>query len=140
MTSARTMLLTLCWLALAPAVSQSATLYDDLGGETGIRTIVDLSLQRWLVDPRIASTFADSNMDRLRHFLAEQFCQLTDGPCSYTGRSMAAAHRGLDLNRAQFNALTEDLQDAMSEVGIGFHTQNRLIAKLAPMQRDVVTQ
>ena len=79
-------------------------------------------------------------MDRFRHLLAEQVCQLADGPCNYTGRSMAAAHRGLDLTRAQFNAGAEDLQDAMTAVGVGYHTQNRLIAKLAPMQRDVVTQ
>ena len=140
MTSPRRIFLALCWLAFAPAIGHAATLYDDLGGEAGIRTIVDLSVQRWLADPRVASTFADSNMDRLRHFLAEQFCQLADGPCTYSGRSMVAAHRGLDLNRAQFDAVTEDLQDALTEAGIGFHTQNRLIAKLAPMQRDVVTQ
>ncbi len=129
-----------CWLGLAMASSHAATLYDDLGGEPGIHAIVEQSVQRWLADPRIASTFADSNMDRLRHFLAQQFCTVADGPCTYTGHSMAAAHRGLDLDQAKFNALTEDLQDAMTAVGVGFHTQNRLIAKLAPMQRDVVTR
>ena len=128
------------WLSFASAGSHAETLYDDLGGETGVHAIVEQAMQRWLADPRIAPTFADSNIKRLSRLLVQQFCQLTGGPCHYTGRDMASAHRALGLNRAQFNALAEDLQDAMTFVGVGFHTQNRLIAILAPMQRDVVTQ
>jgi hemoglobin len=133
----------LCALATglcAAAPSANAALYDDLGGAAGIQAIVDKAVPRWLADPRVGPTFAETNMDRFRRLLAEQLCQLTDGPCRYTGRSMAASHRGLNLSQMQFNAVAEDLQDAMTDAGIGFHTQNRLIAKLAPMQRDVVTR
>jgi hemoglobin len=37
----------------------------------------------------------------------------------------------------QFNALVEDLQKAMSERGIPFRAQNKLLAKLAPLHRDI---
>ena len=53
---------------------------------------------------------------------------------------MAAAHQGLDLSRAKFNAVAEDLQTAMRQIGIPYWTQNRLMALLAPMQRDIVTK
>ena len=138
MRHARLVLFAAALCAAAPAAR--AELYDDLGGEAGIRSIVDHAVPRWLADPRVGPTFADTNMDRFRRLLADQFCQITDGPCHYAGRNMVAAHRGLDLTRAQFNALAEDLQDAMEESGVAYHTQNRLLAKLAPMQRDVVTQ
>ena len=117
-----------------------AELYDDLGGQAGMQAIVDHAIQRWLADPRVGPTFADTNMDRFRRLITDQLCQVAGGPCRYAGRTMAAAHRGLDLTRAQFNAVAEDLQDAMEDSGVAYHTQNRLLAKLAPMQRDMVAQ
>ena len=51
---------------------------------------------------------------------------------------MREVHQGLKLKQADFNALTEDLQDAMQESNINYSTQNKLIAKLAPMYRDIV--
>ena len=140
MPSMRLLLLTLgLAAAMLPQVAQ-AELYDDLGGATGIQGIVEHVVPRWLADPRVGPTFADTNMTRFRRLLAEQLCQVSDGPCHYSGRDMAAAHRGLDLHQAQFNAVTEDLQAAMDELGIAYHVQNRLVARLAPMQRDVVTR
>ncbi|HEX2940070.1 MAG TPA: hypothetical protein VHO91_03420, partial [Rhodopila sp.] len=58
----------------------------------------------------------------------------------YKGRPMAAAHEGLDLNQAKFNAVAEDLQTAMEQVGIPYWTQNRLMARLAPLEHDIVTK
>jgi hemoglobin len=53
---------------------------------------------------------------------------------------MAATHKGLHLHNADFNAVVEDLQKAMDALSIPFPTQNRLLARLAPMQRDIVTR
>lgn len=51
---------------------------------------------------------------------------------------MKAAHADLNLAPRHFNALVEDLQDAMDAEHVSFWTQNRLLALLAPMHRDVV--
>ena len=125
---------------LAGSAPARATLYDDLGAQPGIDRIVAAAAARFLADPRVAQTFDDTNMDRFKHLLAAQLCQISGGPCVYHGRDMASAHRGLALNRAQFNALAEDLQAAMGTEGIGYHTQNRLLAILAPMERDIVSR
>jgi hemoglobin len=124
-------------LTAAPA---RAALFDDLGGEAGIGHIVSLATARFLGDPRIAATFGNTNMDRFQRMLTAQLCQVAAGPCVYKGHDMVAAHHGLDINQAQFNALVEDLQDAMTASGVAYHAQNRLLALLAPMQRDVVTR
>ena len=76
----------------------------------------------------------------MKRLLAEQICDLTNGPCEYSGQTMKASHKGLALDTADFNALVENLQDAMDDEGVGFRTQNRLLAILAPMHRDVVTE
>ena len=115
-------------------------LYRDFGERAGLERIIDDATDRWVADDRIKDTFDDINLDRLKRHLVDQFCELTGGPCKYKGRDMYHAHKGLHLNNAQFNALVEDLQLAMNKYEIPFHTQNRLLVMLAPMQRDVVTR
>jgi hemoglobin len=116
------------------------SLYQDLGGHDGIVKIANQTADNFLADDRIKHTFDDTNMDRFRAMLADQFCQLTGGPCVYKGHDMKAAHKGLHLGTADFNAVVEDLQDAMSKCDVPFRTQNRLLALLAPMKRDIVTK
>ena len=109
-------------------------------GRAGVDRIVDGMLDRSIVDPRIAETFARSDMVRVRRTLKEQFCYILGGGCDYTGRDMASSHADLGLEPADMGALVENLQAAMTTEGVGFHTQNRFLAKLAHMRRDVVTR
>ena len=134
------MLLAAALLGLVTPAFADDTLFTDMGGQPGIDKLVDASVDAYLADPRIAALFGESNIDRVRAEFKVQFCQVAGGPCQYAGHDMAAAHKGLHLTNADFNAVVEDLQDAMSKVGIGFATQNRFLARLAPMQREVVTK
>ncbi len=93
-----------------------------------------------LADPRIKDSFTDIDMKNLAMRLEEQFCELSGGPCQYKGKDMVEIHDGLNITRAQFNALAEDLQIAMETVGVPSRYQNKLVAKLAPMQRGIVTK
>lgn len=126
-------------LLSAPAQADD-TLYADMGGKAGIDRMVDEVEKVYLADPRIKDIFSESNMERLNAKLKEDFCMVAGGPCIYTGHSMEAAHKGLHLTNANFNALVEDLQTAMDTCGIAFATQNRFLARLAPMQHQVVTK
>jgi hemoglobin len=53
---------------------------------------------------------------------------------------MLQSHRDLEIRRADFNALVEVLQEAMDARGIPFATQNALLARLAPLHREIVTR
>ena len=65
---------------------------------------------------RIKAIFDESNIDRLRAEFKVQFCQVAGGGCDYKGHYMTAAHKGLHLTNADFNAVVEDLQAAMDKV------------------------
>jgi len=126
-------------IAAAPARADD-TLFQDMGGQDAIAKIASDTTDNFLADDRIKATFDNTNMDRFRKLLAEQFCVVAGGPCTYTGRNMHDAHKGLHLDNADFNAVVEDLQKAMDKDGVSFATQNRFLARLAPMQHDVVTK
>ena len=127
-------------LALSMPVHAEDTLFADMGGQAGIDKIVDASVDNYLADDRIKAIFDESNMDRLRAEFKVQFCQVAGGGCDYKGHNMTAAHKGLHLTNSDFNAVVEDLQNAMDKVGVPFATQNRFLARLAPMQHQVVSR
>jgi hemoglobin len=128
-----------CAVALAaPARAADDATFHGLGGKPGIRKIVDTLVPLLLADPRIKESFTDIDMKNLALRLEEQFCQLSGGPCQYKGKDMTEIHDGLNITVAQFNALAEDLQLAMERNGVAPRFQNKLLARLAPMQRDIV--
>ena len=129
-------------LVTSPRAAQSAdaTLFQDLGGIDGITRIVDALAELYLTDDRIKATFEDINIPRLKGRLVLQFCVLAGGPCVYKGASMHTVHQGYKITVAQFNALVEDLQIAMERQNIPYWTQNRLLAVLAPMEREIVSR
>ncbi|MFK7699612.1 group I truncated hemoglobin [Pseudomonas caspiana] len=114
------------------------SLYQALGQRAGIQRIVEGMLIIAVKDERIGERFKKIDIVRLRDKLVEQLCVEAGGPCKYTGDTMAEAHKGQNLTRSDFNALVEDLIDAMDAEGISVPDQNRLIARLAPMRGEVI--
>ncbi len=134
-------------LLAQPAFAQTGTpmdtapagLYQALGEKPGITRLMDDFVNRLVKDPRIGGHFKDVKPAALKESLTDQICQLSGGPCKYEGADMKSAHADMDINKGHFNALVEVLQSAMDAQGIPFAQQNRLLALLAPMHRDVIT-
>lgn len=119
---------------------EGTAMWEAFHGAEGVSRIVDAFVDRNVADPRIAGAFVSHDLVRIRRTLKEQFGYILGGPVTYTGRDMASSHRDLGLQAADMGALVENLQIAMSEEGVAFRAQNRFLAKLAPMRRDVVTR
>ena len=125
-------------LGQAPAADDS--LYLAWGRTAGIQAVMDDFFTRLQADARTAPHFKDASRKHLVKQLTDQLCQQAGGPCLYDGPTMAEAHRGQDIGKADFNALVEVLQTSMTAKGIAFGAQNRMLARLAPMHRDIVTR
>ena len=126
----------------APAASAVAsaddTLFRALGGQAGIARIVGDFVPRLVADPRLSEFFKKARQEHLEQMLAQQFCQVSGGGCAYTGLPMKLAHQDMDISKGDFNALVEVLQASMDAQGVPFATQNQLLARLAPMHREIV--
>ncbi len=123
--------------AAAPA---PAGLYQVLGEKPGIARLMDDFVDRAVQDPRIGAHFMDTKPAALKESLTDQICQISGGPCQYDGADMKSAHADMDITKGHFNALVEVLQAAMHAQGIPFAQQNRLLALLAPMHRDIINR
>ena len=135
----RTILLaSIVGLALVQAVSAEERLYDELGGAAKLNATVEEFVDIMLEDKRINFAFAQADLRIFKERLYTQLCALAGGPCDYEGRDMKTAHEKLAVDNAQFNALAEDLYKAMERAGVNYRAQNKLMALLAPMQKDIV--
>ncbi len=119
--------------------SADDSLYQSLGQKQGLVAIADDFMPRLLQDPRMAPFFAKTNAQNFKEQLVNQLCQVAGGPCVYKGVDMKTAHQEMDINKAHFNALVEVLQQSMDAQKIPFSVQGKLLAKLAPMHRDIIT-
>lgn len=115
-----------------------SSLFAAMGGEKVLKASVDRFADIVVADHRIDFTFADTDLSKFKFLLYEQLCELSGGPCRYSGRDMATAHAKLAITTAEFNALAEDLYLALGQSGVAYRQQNKLMALLAPMQRQIV--
>ncbi len=124
--------------ATAPVISTDGKLFAAFGGREGLVKIVDDLFVIVDADPRINTFFEPAKRQQTKARLVEQFCVVLGGGCTYSGKDMKAAHKNLGIQKADFNALVENLQKAMDKNGVPFSAQNKLLAALAPQHRDVV--
>jgi hemoglobin len=115
------------------------SLYQAFGEKAGLTALMDDFVKRLVADKRIGSFFKDTNQANLAQQLTDQLCMLSGGPCTYAGAPMKEVHADMDITKGDFNALVEVLQVSMDAKGIPFGAQNRMLARLAPMHREVVT-
>ena len=125
-------------LALGSVAQAEATLYEQIGGEPVLRKTVEEFMIIMEKDDRINFAFGNTDITKFKQLLFEQLCNITGGPCAYTGRTMKESHEKLDVDNAMFNALAEDVYLAFDRAGVPYRLQNKVMAIFAPMQRDIV--
>jgi len=131
------------WLMMAccacsSAAHAKATLYARLGGAPGVAAIAATLIDRVAADPVTGPSFKDSKLERIKRLLAEQICDLSGGPCHYSGDPMKEVHAGHHISEAQFYVMVDTLRDVLKERHVALGARNELLRLLAPMKRDVV--
>ncbi len=113
------------------------SLYLQLGERTGIADVVEDLLYLIVDDERINQQFKGMNVAQFHRNLTDQLCELSGGPCEYSGREMRELHAAMRITDTQFNALAENLILAMEENHVPITAQNRLIKQLLPLYPDI---
>ena len=125
-------------LTVGGPAAAGASLYVRLGGQSAIESISATLIDRVVADPVMGRTFKGTKLPRIKQKLAEQLCELTGGPCKYSGDPMTEVHAGHNITEADFYGMVQSLRTLLRERGTGLAETNELLRLLAPMKREVV--
>ena len=117
---------------------KSTTLYNTLGGHEVMVALVDDFYARVLADARIGHYFEHMNMDRQREHQAAFISQVLGGPEQYSGRSMVEAHAGLDLRKADFDAVASHLEASLEALGVEQTHIDTVMSRIAKLEREIL--
>ena len=111
-------------------MTETTTLYEQLGGEAAVNAAVDIFYRKVLTDHRINRFFDDVDMikqaAKQKAFLTMAF----GGPHNYTGEDMRKGHAHLvklGLDDSHFDAVIENLGATLVELNV----PQELIAQVA---------
>jgi hemoglobin len=117
------------------------TLYKRIGGYDAIAAVTDDFLGRLANDPLIAPFFrghSQSTIGKLRMLVIEQVCAATGGPCTYTGRDMKTAHKGLGITEEQWNASVRHFTATLEKFSVPAKEKGELLGIVGSLKGDIV--
>ena len=127
-----------------PAVVDSTSLYERLGGIYAIATVVDDFIERLVVNdvlnanPAIDEARASVPKAGLKYRVTELMGQVTGGPQTYTGRSMQESHAHLNITEEEWQAMLADFQATLDHFEVPAQEQEELIAIVESTKPDIV--
>jgi hemoglobin len=124
--------------SVSVAAEPKASLYERLGGTGPITAVVGKFVAIVGGDKRINGYFAKADLVNLKKQLVDQVCQASGGPCTYTGKDMKTTHKGMKVTTAAFNALVEDLVQALDTFNVPEQEKGELLSVLGPMGKDII--
>jgi hemoglobin len=119
-------------------------LYDRLGGVYSIATVVDDFIERLLVNhtlnanPAIAEARSRVPKAGLKFHVTALVCEVTGGPCKYTGRAMKESHQQLNITEGQWQAMVDDFRKTLDKFNVPAKEQEELITIVGSTKRDIV--
>ena len=131
------------------------TLYERLGGEAGIRAIVDDVTERAANDPRVNFSRANvqgtffggspkawdpspANVARFKDHMVQFISLAAGGPTKYTGRDIGPVHKGMRITNNEFDAFVGDLKATMDRLNIAAREQRDLLAIVETTRKQIV--
>lgn len=115
------------------------SLYDQIGGVTGVTRMVDDFYARVMADEALAPYFQNAPMPKLRSMQVELFAAALDGPVTYSGRSIAHAHHHLAITLADYQRFVSHLFNTLAGCRFSDQDSYEIIGRLNLFTNDVVS-
>jgi len=129
---------------IASSAAQPSSLYDRLGGVYPIAAVVDDFIERLLVNttlnanPAIRDARAHVPKQGLKFQVTALVCQVTGGPCHYTGRSMKSAHARLNISEQEWRQMLAEFRKTLNKFSVPAAEQTELVAIVNSTKSDIV--
>ncbi len=122
---------------------ENRSLFERLGGSSGIRALVEDVVARHMENPIIRARFRPylETPERLAA-TKQHLCNFLEagagGPAKYAGRSMLDAHRGMNVSEAEYMAAIDDILAALRKRAVDDQTQRDVLAVAYSLKGEIL--
>lgn len=121
-------------------------LYERLGGLRGITLVTDDFIDRLVANetlnqnPAIDAGRKHSPALYLKFQVSILVCEVTGGPCKYTGLSMKDAHAHLNISEKEWGVMTAEFKKSLDKFNVPAAEQNALFEIVGKTKTDIVVR
>jgi hemoglobin len=122
------------------------TLYERLGGLKGITMVSDDFINRLVVNktlnknPAIDAGRKNSPPPYLKFQVAQLVCEVSGGPCKYTGKAMKEAHAHLNISEKEWSIMASEFKRSLDKFKVPAAEQKELIEIVEKTKADIVVR
>jgi hemoglobin len=119
-------------------------LYDRLGGMRGIAMVVDDFINRLVANktlnknPAINAGRKSSPAPYLKFQVATMMCEVTGGPCKYTGMAMKESHAHLNITENEWKIMAGEFKKSLVKFKVPAAEQKELFDIVGTTKSDIV--
>jgi hemoglobin len=119
------------------------SLYERLGGATGIATLVDDIVAAHLANPTIRARFlpyleTPERLAVIKGHLRNFLGMGSGGPERYEGKGMAGAHRGMNISAEEYMAAVDDILTVLEKHEVDAQTRSEVLAIAYSLKGEIL--
>ncbi len=128
------------------AAATKAPLYERLGGMKGISLVVDDFIDRLVVNrtlnknPAIDAGRKRSPAPYLKVQVSQLVCEVSGGPCKYTGKDMKSAHVHLNISEKEWDVMAGEFKKSLDKFRVPAAEQDELFEIVGKTRADIVVR
>ncbi|HEU0199452.1 MAG TPA: group 1 truncated hemoglobin [Burkholderiaceae bacterium] len=131
-------------VAQQPAAVAKPPLYERLGGLKSISLVVDDFIDRLVANktlnknPAIDAGRKSSPAPYLKVQVAQLVCEVTGGPCKYTGKDMKSSHAHLNISEKEWDVMAGEFKKSLNKFKVPAAEQSELFEIVGKTKPDIV--
>lgn len=103
---------------MSDGATMTQTLYEQMGGESKLRAVINSLVDRMVSDVMIGFFFSGVNRPRLKELEFQQAAAFLGAPVAYRGRPLDVAHGHHNIMGGQFARRVQILKEIMMEENV----------------------
>ena len=121
-------------------------LYERLGGLKGITMVSDDFINRLVVNktlnqnPAINAGRKNSPPPYLKFQVSQLLCEVSGGPCKYTGKAMKEAHTHLNISEKEWEIMAAEFKKSLNKFKVAAAEQKELFEIVGKTKADIVVR
>lgn len=123
----------------------TTTLFERLGGTTGIASIVDDVVEAHINNPAISPRFLPykeqpEKLAVIKQHTVDFFSAGSGGPARYTGRDMPTTHRGMNINPTEYMHVVDDILMVLSKRAVDENSRKDVLSILWSLKDMIIAK